>query len=151
VTALDSAELRPFSAVFITACAWAVVLAGIPAAVVLALGARGDARAYWIPIGTVAALGFAWVVYRVRLEIDYEEIRVFNVRKTHRIPWASVSRIDVVAWWLSPSVIVVGNAAVRVSTKSGETIVIDASGSAASRVLDALARFSRKDVEIQPG
>jgi hypothetical protein len=144
-------RLRPFGAVFITACAWAGVLAGLPALVLLLVARADDELPYWGAIGSTAALALLLAACRVRLEVDDEEIRVFNVRKTYRIPWDSVVRIDVVAWWFSPSVVIVGSAAVRVVTRFGERIVIDASTCEASEVLGTLARFSRGGIEIRPG
>jgi hypothetical protein len=74
--------------------------------------------------------------------VDRTEIRVFNVRKSYRIPWNSVTTIDVVDWWLSPNVIVIGNAAVRISTLQGDRIVGDASTSVEPKALDVLSRFA---------
>jgi hypothetical protein len=120
-------------------------VAGLVAAGLLLLAGAGDnPPLYWSAIGTTAALAFLRAVYRVRLEVDDEEIRVFNVRKTYRIPWESVTRIDVVDWWLGPGAIIVGNAAVRVTTRFGKRIVIDASASEEPRVRELLARFRNR-------
>jgi len=151
VNAPESVSLRPFSAVFTTAGAWAACLGILASGVLFVLGATSRPEIYWSIVGATAATAFAWAAYRVKIEIDTNEIHVVNVRRTYRIPWASVSRIDVVAWWLSPNVIIVGNAAVRVSTQSGERVVIDASASAVARVLHLLNRFKRRDIEIEPG
>jgi hypothetical protein len=147
----EAVRLRPFGAVFITACAWAGVLAGVPALVLLLVGRADDELLYWGAIGSTAALAFLLAVLRVRLEVDSEEIRVFNVRRSYRVAWDSVVRIDVVAWWLSPSVVIVGSAAVRVVTRYGERVVIDASTCEPSKVLGTLAEFSGAGVEIRPG
>jgi hypothetical protein len=64
-----------------------------------------------------------------------------QLRKTYRISWDSVTRIDVVHLWFSPSVIIVVVGAVRVSTRDGRRIVIDASTRVEPTVLDVLQRF----------
>lgn len=144
-------NVRPFNAVLITAGTWAVAVAVIPAAFLLLHGIGRDPPVFWGAVGLVAILTFAWSVLRVRLEVDQDGIRIVNVRRSYRVPWSSAARIDVVTWWLSPGVIVVGNAAVRVTTYSGRRVVIDASASEVPRVLEVLARAAPPHVQIVPG
>lgn len=67
----------------------------------IAIGAT-DSVLFWSLVGGASTLAFAWSIYRIALEIDSDELRVCNVRKSYRIPWASVQVIDSVGLWLSP-------------------------------------------------
>lgn len=142
-------RLRPLAAIYMTSVAWAAVLSLVTTILLIVLGAGDESFFWFVVVGAAAAAG-ALAGYRVRLEVDTEEIRVFNVGRTYRIPWESVTKIDVTAWWLSPSAVIAGNAAVRVSMRDGRRVVIDASTREAARVLDVFRTFAR-GVEIELG
>src|SRR5687768_10845936 len=119
VSRMTTVRLRPFEALLSVSGGWALVSALAVAGLLIALGVT-EPVLFWSLVGGTSVLVFAWSVYRVALEIDDDELRVFNVRKTYRIPWESVQLIDSVGLWLSPSALLVGNTAIRVTTREGD-------------------------------
>jgi hypothetical protein len=144
----EAVRLRPFQSVFATAGAWGLVIGLGVAGLLILVGLSDSAILYWTFIGAAAGLATLWSIYRVALEVDDKEIRVFNVRKTYRVPWESVARVDIVDWWLSPVTLPIGNTALRLTTRLGDRIVLDASTREAPKVCQLLASFQRLRPEI---
>jgi hypothetical protein len=142
----DAVVFRPFDAIVVVGATWAVVVSAVVGVAALVVGADENRGVFWTLVGVAAAGACARAVYRVRVEVDDDEIRIFNFVSSKTVPWSTVAQIDVVRSWLSPTVLITRRAAVRVTTLKGEQLVIDASTLEVPQTLDVLERFDPRAI-----
>jgi hypothetical protein len=137
----DVVVLRPVDAIAVVGGTWAVLLGVVVGAAAFLVGADENRALFWALVGAAVAVACIRAACRVRVEVTDTEITIVNFVGKATIPWSSVTEIDVVRSWLSPTALVTSSAAVRVTTLTGDRVVIDASTLEVPQMLRVLERF----------
>jgi hypothetical protein len=99
----------------------------LPAMVAMAAVGLNQNLTAWLIGGVITALVFLASVLRIRLEVSEAGLRVVNLWKSYAVPWGDVSHVDSAWAWLGGAFILSPFNALRIRTKDGRKIVVQAS------------------------
>lgn len=95
---------------------------------------------------------FVRALLRVRVRADEHEVVVVNTWRTHRIHWPSIESIDLAGmFWPSAAALLYVFTPLRIRTRDGGTVYVQASIADFVRVLDYLRRTAPADSAVKWG